>query len=89
MTNTTWYHGGDFKNGKPKGTYIFLTDNPKLASAHVQKSKQKQPDRRVYRLRPEFAHLVMDHPDGTSGKVIRQDVVRQHGGALSVFQEID
>lgn len=93
-TNETighWYHGGQFEDGKPRYTYVYVTKHRKLA-----KSSASDPDHpihygngKVYRLRPEFHNLVRDHFDGSGRKVILQTDLRKHGGALSVFKEDD
>jgi hypothetical protein len=61
MANANWYHGGDFINGKAKGAYLDVTDNPQYAKAHAD---DHPPNGTVYRLRLEFHHLVADHPNG-------------------------
>jgi len=85
MTNTTWYHGGDFIDGKAKGTYLYVTEFQKLAEAHAH---EKKPNGALYRLRPEYCHLVKDHPGRRRIKVILQTHLQELGGALSVFEKI-
>ena len=88
MDGKTWYHGGDFRNGKPKGTYVYVTDNRRLAEAHAK------PNGTLYCLRSEYNHLVVDHhedkdqPDGQKRKVIRQADLQKLGGALAAFDAL-
>ena len=86
MKSTTWYHGGDFKNGVRTGVYIYLTDDPVFALNFAK--KDGNPDARVYRLGFEFAALVIDHPNGIAGKVIRQTDVQERGGVNRVFEDV-
>ena len=85
MKDIAWYHGGDFKNGKPHGTYVYITDNKKEAKVFAN-------DRRhvmgaIYRLRSEYCYLVGNHDDGSGRKVVCQLDLQQLGGALMVFEE--
>jgi hypothetical protein len=82
--STSWYHGGDLKDGQPKGTYLYVHESQKFVGAFAR----EQTNGRVYRLRPEYHHLVTEHHDGSRRKVIRQVELRQCGGALAVFEEV-
>jgi hypothetical protein len=84
MANTTWYHGGDLKNGKRTGTYVYVTDRRQYAEAHAREHANGA----VYRVRAEYNHLVEDHSGGGGRKVIRQKAIADLGGALSVFEEL-
>lgn len=85
MANTAWYHGGNFKEGMPKGTYVYVTGAEPEAIAYAR----NRPNGRLYRLRPEHNHLVKDHHAGGGRKVILQADLIQIGGALCAFEELN
>ena len=79
-----WYHGGDLLTGKPKGHYLYVTENLSAAREHAKMDHNG----RVFCLRTEFAHLVTEHDKYPWSKVIKQSDLQDHGGVLSVFQEV-
>jgi hypothetical protein len=85
MAHTDWYHGGDFLEGKPKGTYLDVTDSRQHAEVHAG---EHLPNGKVYRLRPEYHDLVKPHHDGGGRIVILQTDIKRHGGVLSIFEEV-
>lgn len=85
MEKVYWYHGGRLEDGKPKGTYLYVSNARNHAKAHANEQNGN-----VYRLRPDYDFLVMKHPDRTGkdiGVIFKSDLLK-YGGAMSVF-EID
>ena len=85
-----WYHGGDLENGVPRAGPLYVTNNLELAKGEARfHATGRHPKGRVFRLRDEYARLVIDHPDEEKvGKVIEQSALRECGGALAVFEEV-
>ena len=80
-----WYHGGDLKNGKSFGTYLYVKECRDVAE-HC--AREHPPDGSVFRLRPEYYEMLTEHHDGSGRKVIRQSDIRDRGGALAIFEEV-
>jgi hypothetical protein len=85
-----WYHGGDLENGERGCDFLFVTDNRSCAEWHA-----KKPGGKVYRLRPEYDHLVGEYTRDKGmpgfypkGMVITQQAIEERGGPLAMFEAV-
>ena len=45
-----WYHGGNLEEGKPKGTYLYVTNTPGRAKLEANKSPNGKAYRTLHRI---------------------------------------